>query len=329
MQTTISWNLSALKPLCPPQKSVILADAHIFSTHGAFLQSFLGCELLPVPPQKTREAKQALEDTLLKRQFGKDSLFIALGGGTTTDLVGFLASTYMRGVRLIFVPTTLLAMVDAAIGGKTAVDTPFGKNLIGTFYLPEAIFIHTPFLQTLPDLEKQNGRSEILKYGLIAHPILWHQWDGPLEFLIEQSIETKLKIVREDLREERGLRHILNFGHTVGHALELLSQFQMPHGKAVALGCMAESMLSHLFGLLSATDLQQILQLYRKLGYTFEPFDPKALLNAMTFDKKTRDGQPRFALIDRIGHAAPFEGNYCTSVPLPTLQTMIDWMNHG
>lgn len=312
------------------KRGVILIDAAIAHTHGPALQKSLGYELIEVPSgeeHKTRETKQKLEDELFKRKIGRDSLLVAVGGGVTTDLVGFLASTYMRGVPLVLIPTTLLAMVDAAIGGKTGVDTPFGKNLVGSFYLPKAIFIDTELLKTLPEKEMRNGYSEILKYGLIEDSQIWQRWRD-LSFSIRASIACKVKVVSEDFEETKGLRRILNFGHTVGHALEMLSHFQMPHGEAVALGCMAEGYLSHLLGHLSKQDLETILELYRSLNYRFKKVDPRAFLDAMALDKKAKGGHTRFVLLEKIGACVSFGGEYCTAVKQDALDEMVRWMNH-
>lgn len=331
-KTEIYFQLDSLAKFCHgvSKRGAILADAVIAKSHGDKIQHLLGYELISVPARKTREAKQVLEDELLMRKLGRDSVIVAVGGGATTDLVGFVASTYLRGVPLVFVPTTLLGMVDAAIGGKTGVDTPFGKNLVGSFYLPKAIFIDVDFLKTLPDVEMKNGLSEILKYGLIEDVEIWQKcadWKEELLFLIRASIACKVKVVEKDFEEKSGLRRILNFGHTVGHALELLSHYHMAHGEAVALGCMAESYLSHHLGYLSKESLDQILGLYLKLGYAFKKFDPGAFLEALMMDKKNKGGDPRFVLIDEIGHCIPFDGEYCRPVPQKEIDHLIGWMN--
>ena len=305
--------LDSLKTLCTP-RGIIFADHAIAATHAPALN--LNYEVIPVPPFKTRETKQLLEDELLKRKMGRDTTLIALGGGTTTDLIGFLASTYMRGVPVIYIPTTLLGMVDAAIGGKNGLDTPFGKNSIGTFYSPKAIIIEPSFLKTLPPKEWKNGLAEILKYGLIDDEQLFceeFQWDH-----VQRSIEIKEKIVQIDPRES-GLRRILNFGHTVGHALEL--QDSIPHGEAVAIGCVAESYLSHILGYLSASDFERIHRLYQKLGFAMRPLHSLDIL-----DKKAKNGELRFVLIDRIGHALEFDGEYCRTVPQNALKKMVEWL---
>ncbi|PIS02209.1 MAG: 3-dehydroquinate synthase [Chlamydiae bacterium CG10_big_fil_rev_8_21_14_0_10_42_34] len=331
LSTKLYFSLNTELCLDISKTGVILVDESIAKTHGKALQKTLGYEMIAVPSgerSKTRETKQRLEDELLRRKIGKKTLLIALGGGVTTDLVGFLSSTYLRGVPLILIPTTLLGMVDAAIGGKTGVNTPFGKNLIGALYPPVAVFIVFDFLKTLPEKEIKNGLSEILKYGLTHDPMIWEiSLNGINKGLIETSIRCKLKIVSQDYDERLGLRHTLNFGHTVGHALELLSNFKMSHGEAVALGCMAESFLSHLLGYLPTRDLDEILERYQRLGYGFKQFDRKAFFNALMVDKKVKNGSPRFVLLEKIGKCVPFEGSYCKAVAMDDLEKMVEWMH--
>lgn len=318
----------------------LIADAAIAPTYGkelerqlqATLFSFEGGEVA-----KTREIKQSLEDDLLKKNFGRDTLLVALGGGTTLDLAAFLASTYMRGIPFILVPTTLLAMVDAAIGGKTGVNTQFGKNLIGTFSHPIAISIDLKFLTTLPDREWRNGFAEILKYGLIAHRSHWEDceehsahWKQPaaLTRLILSSIQAKMEIVEKDPLE-KGMRRILNFGHTVAHALEKISRYQIPHGEAVAIGCQAESALSYHLGYLPQQELERILKLYRNSDFPHNlphAFSAKDFLEALQWDKKSKGKTPRFVLIDQIGHSLPFDGDYCRPVSRTDLNVLTEWL---
>jgi len=302
----------------------IVADQAIASTHGKKIQEMAQGELFPFAggeAAKTRETKQKFEDALLQKGFGRDTLLIGVGGGVVTDFTAFLASTYMRGVPLILIPTTLLGMVDAAIGGKSAVDTPFGKNLIGTVYQPTHIFIAPPLLATLPEPEWTCGLSEILKYGLIADPAIWEllekdpaHWKKALVPLILSSVQAKKRVVEQD-PFEKGLRRILNFGHTIAHALETVSGFKMPHGEAVAIGCVAESVLSHRLGFLKQHDLARIKALFRKFPFSFKLPKLDRLKEAMRIDKKAKGGEPRFVLIDRIGHPLPFDGEYCRTVP--------------
>ncbi len=298
----------------------------------------LNLELLTFPggeASKTREMKQRLEDELLSRKMGRDTVIIALGGGVTTDLVGFLASTYMRGVPLILAPTTLLAMVDAAIGGKTSIDTPHGKNLIGTFYSPKAIFASMNSLKTLPEKEWLNGLAEIWKVALIADSTLWRlkDWRTHLPQTIEKAARVKIACIEKDFTE-RGLRRILNFGHTVGHAIEAIAHYQIGHGEAVALGTVVESSLSHQLGYLSKSELEEIQMRYKEAGFSLKlplQYDRKQFLEAISYDKKKLNGAIRFVLIDKIGHAMPFDGHYCRPISESELDTLLDWMekHHG
>jgi 3-dehydroquinate synthase len=264
---------------------------------------------------KTREMKQFLENQLLEKGYGRDTTIVAVGGGVVTDLVGYLASTYMRGVPLILVPTTLLAMVDAAIGGKNGVNTPYGKNTIGTFYPPKTVLIDFEFLDTLLPHEWTNGRAEIIKLGLV--------WDATLlEGLpIRQAIAAKIEITELD-PQEKGLRRLLNFGHTIGHALELSQNYSIAHGKAVAMGCLAESWLSMHLGYLPPSEFARVAELFpARLS-----FDREKVLQAMRLDKKAINGIPRFVLIDQIGHAVEFDGDYCRTVKEEDLHALFDWM---
>ena len=312
-----------LPSLCP-HRTVLVADVALKTLYGEKLAERLKADLLCIPSgeaAKTLETRSLIEQFLLRGGYGRDTTIVALGGGTTTDVVGFVASTYLRGVPLVLVPTTLLGMVDAAIGGKTAINTEFGKNLLGTFYQPKAIVVDLDLLKTLPEAEKRNGLAEIFKMGLIARPDFFE-----LEFeeLVRASIQQKIAIVEQD-PQEKGLRRILNFGHTIGHALETVSQYQMPHGLCVAMGCVIESHLSMCLGYLSKGDFKRVYSLY-------EPFHLPAQYNRKDFfaalgkDKKKAAGEIRFVLIDQIGRAIPFEGHYCRPVAVEELEKTLDWM---
>lgn len=263
---------------------------------------------------KTRQTKEELEDALFALGCGRDTLLIALGGGVTLDLVGFLASTYQRGIPVIYCPTSLLAMVDATIGGKTGVNTAYGKNLIGSFYQPLAVMINVSTLASLSNRHYHAGLAEVLKHAIIASQADWIWLQTHCQALlavdtnlviemITRSHQVKTKIVAADFTES-GERKILNFGHTFAHALEAYSNYQYLHGEAVALGLLYEAQVSHMLGLLPTLDLIEL-----KLGLSAFGFDDKLkftldfaqLTQFMRLDKKNQKGQVHMTLLRGIG----------------------------
>ena len=263
---------------------------------------------------KTRDGWSRLTDELLRLGFGRDSGIVALGGGVAGDLGGFVAATYMRGVPCMQVPTTLLAMLDASVGGKTAVDTPEGKNLIGAFHPPAAVLADPLALATLPDREYRAGLAEAVKHGLIAdrdyfgwmernvEPLLARD-PSALQHLVRRSVEIKAEVVGEDEREG-GRRAILNAGHTVAHALERVTAYELPHGEAVGLGLVAEAALSAGLGLASPEPGARVAALLERLGLPTRlgaPLPEERVIQAMGSDKKNRGGGIRFALPRGVG----------------------------
>jgi 3-dehydroquinate synthase len=313
------------------ERAVLVADETLKSTYANALARHVRAELLTIPSgeqAKTWERHAQLTDALCRLGCGRDTVLIALGGGAATDLVGFTASVYLRGVPLILIPTTLLGMVDAAIGGKTALNTSQGKNLIGTIYHPKAIVADLDTLQTLPKREWDNGLAEILKIGLTQDSSIWEmaEKNGRDPALILKAIQGKVAVIEQD-PEERGIRRVLNFGHTIGHALEALSHYGIPHGEAVALGCQAEAYVSAHLGYLSQEACTRIHAVYKDFSLRLpKTYTRQGLLEALLHDKKRAQGKTRIVLIDRIGHALPFAGAYCRSVTPEDLQTALDWM---
>jgi 3-dehydroquinate synthase len=236
---------------------------------------------------KTREKKLEIENALLEFGLKRKDCLIAIGGGITTDLGGFIASTYHRGIDLIFIPTTLLAMVDAAIGGKNGVNTPYGKNTIGSFYLPKKTLLDMQFLKTLPAQEVLNGLGEILKYGIIYEPKIFNHLEEQEIFskkLIQICIDCKNQIVQDDLYESNQ-RALLNFGHTVGHALEIASNYIISHGIAVFYGMLIEIEFSSQF----LEKKQFLLNCMKKFHFPSinrEKIDQNTFINALKQDKK-------------------------------------------
>ncbi len=291
-------------------------------------------EVLTIPPgesNKTREAWSRLTDQLLAKGYGRDTTIIALGGGVVGDLAGFVAATFMRGVPIVQVPTTLVAMVDAAIGGKTAVDTPAGKNLVGAFHSPATVLIDPHLLATLPLREMRAGFAEVVKYGVIADGPYLREVAGGVQkllsaprdlvgdsmlSLIVRSVEIKADIVSRDQRED-GLRKVLNFGHTIGHAVELVSGFSLLHGEAVAIGMALESRLAERIGLAQTGTAETVSSALQAAGLPLAlppGFERGAVIEAMRSDKKGRSGKTRLALPLRIGAMAGAETGWTVSV---------------
>lgn len=259
---------------------------------------------------------------LLKRRLDRNSCIVALGGGVIGDMTGFAASTFMRGIHFVQVPTTLLAQVDSSVGGKTGVNHYLGKNMIGTFYQPSLVWIDPSTLGTLPQRELLSGLAEVIKYGIICDEELFdfmsNGKDGimslegaALNFIIKRSCEIKAKVVADDEREN-GLRAILNFGHTIGHAIETETRYRrFLHGEAVGLGICLESKLSRLIGLLDKEQLGRITGLIAAYGLPCDlPEDLNAgnLLSHMKRDKKVVAGEMMFVLPERIGEVVMKKG---------------------
>lgn len=280
---------------------------------------------------KTRDAWARLTDQMLAKGFGRDSAVIALGGGVVGDLAGFVAGTFMRGIPVVQVPTTLVAMVDASIGGKTGVDTFAGKNLVGVFHPPAAVIIDPQTLGTLPLREMRAGLAEIVKHGVIAdEPYLRQVASSVPEVLssaggsvsdsmlalIVRSVEIKAEIVSRDEREE-GLRKTLNFGHTIGHAVELVSGYSLLHGEAVAIGMALEGRLAETIGVAPTGTAATISSVLRTAGLPTElpaGIDRDALIKAMRADKKGLSGKTRLALPSRIGAMAAADAGWTVQV---------------
>lgn len=255
-----------------------------------------------------------LWEILSEMNADRKALLLNLGGGVITDLGGFVASTYKRGIRFIHMPTSLLAMCDASIGGKTGIDLNFLKNAVGTFTEPEKIFIYPDFLATLPEDELRSGFAEMLKHGLIADDTLWDKLSNideitPENLLpyLERSIEIKQEIVQADFKEQN-IRKNLNFGHTLGHALESLyleNNLNIKHGEAVVFGMIAETYISERAGLLNKDEAESVIQtlnrLYPKLET--EQFRAQDFVRMLFKDKKNENGKVLFVLLEKIGKA--------------------------
>lgn len=270
---------------------------------------------------KRLSTAESLCRSLSRAGADRGSLLVAVGGGVVGDVAGFAASAYLRGVAIVHVPTTLVAQVDSAIGGKTGVNLPEGKNLVGSFYPPRLVLIETNTLRTLPAREFRAGVAEIIKYGVIADKALFTYLEknfdrllargtSSLAHVIPRCAAIKTTVVSKDEREA-GLREILNFGHTFGHALESVTRYRRyQHGEAVAWGMMAAALLGHEAGITPADDAARIISLVRRMG-PLPPWPkvaPEDLLAAMRSDKKSRGGRLRFVLTPEIGKARSYDG---------------------
>ena len=289
---------------------------------------------------KTRATKELLENQLFEKGLGRDTCVIALGGGVVTDMAGYVAATYCRGVSLVMIPTSLLGMVDASIGGKTGVNVPYGKNLLGCIYQPKKVLIDPSTLKSLPKKELANGVVEMIKHALIADCALFTYFEEHadqllaldpeiLEKVIFESCRIKKEIVEQD-EKEKGKRHLLNLGHTIGHALERLTHYTLSHGEAVAIGILVESYLSVQLGALDQKSFDRIKK--NLVQYTLPLLLPSQLpvqtiLDAMALDKKSVRGQPRFVVIDAIGSPLAYDSSYCTHVEESLIRKALQWMN--
>lgn len=320
----------------------LFCDTHIAPLIGekwcAYLQKEgLNVSLFSFPAgegAKSSAQKEELENLLFSQKGGRETCCIALGGGVTTDLIGFLASTFCRGTPLVFAPTTFLGMVDAAIGGKTGINNRFGKNLIGTFYPADTILIDPSILSSLPPSEWTSGFAEVIKYSLIRSPTLFQTLKkikkyppADLLTILTESIEIKTGIIAADFEEKTGMRRILNFGHTIAHAIERIENYEISHGEAVAIGMLVESYISWKMGYLSSSAFQEIEKLICSFSFALKlqrGENPEEFFSALSRDKKAIHGIPRFVLLEKIGSCCSFEGAYCTEVPL--LKEALVWM---
>jgi 3-dehydroquinate synthase len=266
--------------------------------------------------KKNMRTVEALCRKLTRAGADRKSLIIAVGGGVVGDVAGFVAASYLRSVALVHVPTTLVAQVDSSIGGKTGVNLPEGKNLVGAFYPPRLVVIDTDLLRTLSERQFRSGIAEVIKYGVVADPELFAYLEqnmdkllskdrAALEYVIPRCVEIKADVVSRDERES-GIREILNFGHTFGHALESVTKYRRYlHGEAVAWGMVAAALLGRELGITRNDDVSQVVSLTRKIGKMpdWPRMGPKILIAAMFSDKKTRAGKLRFVVSSRIGEA--------------------------
>lgn len=307
------------------KKVLLVSNPMIFKHYGpraiASLQNagfqVIHYNLPPGERYKTLNSIQKLYDIALENRLERSSTMVALGGGVIGDMTGFAAATWLRGINIVQIPTSLLAMVDSAIGGKTGVNHPQGKNLIGAFHQPSLVLIDPEVLQTLPTAEFRAGMAEVIKYGVIWDTELFTQLEASkhldqlryiksdlIDTILTHSCQAKADVVSQD-EKESGLRAILNYGHTIGHAVESLTNYRMfKHGEAVGIGMVAAGQIALELGMWTKTDTERQNTLIKKANLPTqvpETIDIEELINALQLDKKVKSGKVRFVLPTAIG----------------------------
>ncbi|MFH0886660.1 MAG: 3-dehydroquinate synthase [bacterium] len=328
------------------ERVALITDPLVDELYGSKVRAALrksGCEVhsIDVPrgeKYKSLKIAAALYDKLVKLEFHRDSTVVALGGGVIGDLAGFVAATYMRGINLIQVPTTLLAQVDSSVGGKTAVNHHRGKNLIGVFYQPKLVYVDVKTLTTLPARELRTGLAEVIKYGMIKDKTFFEFVEHNAHHLntkafaeedlmraalkvwltiVAESCKIKATVVEKD-EKEQGLRVILNFGHTAGHALEVLSKYQKyEHGEAIGIGMLVACRIANRLKMFPVDDTVRLEELLKKLGLPtrIEGLGAERIAKAFWIDKKVQAGRIRLVLPTRIGAVEVLD-----DVPFPVVK---------
>jgi 3-dehydroquinate synthase len=318
------------------RKALLVTDANVAGRATAITEALAEVGITattsvvpPGEPSKSLDRAADLYDDLVRLRADRHTAIVALGGGVIGDLAGFAAATYARGLPLLMVPTTLLAMVDSAVGGKVGVNHPRAKNIIGAFHQPVGVWIDTEALASLPARELRCGLAEVIKYGVILDPQFFGFLEdnaeaiasrdpAALRHIVAHSCRLKADVVAQDEREETGLRAILNFGHTIGHAVEAAAGYcaHIPHGEAVAIGMVAEARLAERLGWIEPATTARLTRLIERLGLpTAIPSQlaPDTLIDAMGRDKKNQKGNIRFILPHGLGRvdltSAPSESD--------------------
>ncbi len=332
-----------LREHAPAHRYAIIADETVADLHGRRLGRAVGgaglhVDLFTFPAgeeNKVRREWARLTDALLEEEFGRDAAVVAVGGGVTGDLAGFVAATFMRGIPVVQVPTSLVAMIDASVGGKTGVDAPAGKNLVGAFHPPRLVVADPEVVRTLPRSERSQGLAEAVKHGAILDarylqeletraPDLLDAEPESLLDAVRRSVELKSEVVSEDEREA-GLRKILNFGHTLAHAFEGASAYRIPHGSAVALGMVLEARLGERLGVTESGTAAALAGILRRFELPTEvpgDLDLEHVLRLTRMDKKGRSGTPRYVLLRGPGEVARGEG-WSHTVPLDAVKAVL------
>lgn len=317
---------SLLKKLTPVSRYVIITDSTIKNIFGVQLVNELKKAGLQADmivfnageKNKTELTHSKLTHALLRKKCGRDTMILALGGGVVGDMAGYVAATYMRGIPYVHIPTSFLSMVDSSIGGKVGVDTPFGKNLIGAFWHPEAVIIDIDCLKKLSKDQLVNGLMESIKIFFTSDKEMLENvqknWKkvlkkdvNLLEKIIARSIELKIGVVTRD-EHEANERMVVNWGHTIGHAIESLSNYKFGHGYCVGYGILVESKIAELMGVLSTEDFEKVCKVMHGFGITkkafkdiLKKFSTQAIIKQTLIDKKARSGKVKYVILEKIG----------------------------
>jgi 3-dehydroquinate synthase len=309
---SITEEVSAFIDTRKYSKAFYLIDQAVYRLHESKLREMIGespyISIVSGEIHKTLKTLESILDEMVKSHLDRHSVLVAIGGGVVGDIGGLAASLFMRGIGLIQIPTTLLSQVDSSVGGKTAINLGHIKNIVGTFYQPDGVFIDTVFLETLPQQEILSGLGEMVKYGFILDyhffEMLRDRFDDLISLeesvvieSISRSITFKAKVVSED-EKESSIRKILNFGHTVGHGVELQSAFQGSHGQAVAIGMAVEGSIAYHRGYISDTYFKSILSICHKIAFFLDYSDEEIrdMICVMRHDKKNTSGQMTMVL---------------------------------
>jgi 3-dehydroquinate synthase len=324
------------------RRCVVITDRNVGPRHGrasltSLSQAGFDASLITVPAGETAKSLKTVAscfDQLAAQRLERQSFVVALGGGVVGDLAGFVAATYLRGIPFVQVPTTLLAQVDSSVGGKVGVNLKAGKNLVGSFYQPRLVLCDLDLLATLPSREYRSGLAEVIKYGIIYDAALFRSLEKEMPKLLRRDArvlakvvarccEIKAEVVRQD-ETEGGLRAILNFGHTVGHALEAISHYgKFLHGEAISIGQIAAAKISAKLMHLTEAEVEQITKLFQRAGLPTEirldAGQRKRLFEAMKLDKKVSGGEVKFVLARQIG-----EVEFGLKVPRQMIEEALD-----
>lgn len=320
----LAYGISHLKKLTDPKATVLITDENVYNAHAKRFKGWNTIVLKPGEEYKIQVTVDALVDTLIEMEADRKTTLVGVGGGVITDITGYVASVYMRGLRFGFIPTSILGLVDASIGGKNGIDVGEYKNMVGTIRQPSFILHDMVFLNSLPQQEWENGFAEVIKHACIKDAVMFRELESKtlkhyrsrqksVCELIQRNALIKLSVVKKD-EFEKGERRLLNFGHTLGHALE--TQYELLHGQAISIGITYACHISEQLAGFKQTD--RVIQLLEKYNLpTYAAFDKQKVFDILKMDKKRETKEMNYVLLERIGKGV------IKSVPLKQLEKII------